>query len=128
MLNDAPRSPHEGKPRLRILITNDTFAPDVNGNATFTVTLAAGLAERGHDVHVAVPSFSNRELGTRIEEHLGQRMTVHRIYSWRWYPHPWLRYALPWRIRRNAARIIERVQPDVIHFNSHVVTGRGFSI
>ncbi len=123
-----PRSPHHGKPRLRILITNDTFAPEVNGNATFTVTLAAGMAERGHDVHVAVPSFTNRELGARQETHLGQRLTVHRIYSWRWYPHPWFRYALPWRMRANAARILDEVKPDVIQFNSQINTGRGFTI
>lgn len=121
------RSPHRGKPRLRILITNDTFPPEVNGNATFTATLAAGLAERGHDVHVAVPAHTNRELGARREAHLGQELTVHRIYSWRWYPHPWLRYALPWRIRANAAHILDRVQPDVIHFNSQIITGRGFT-
>ena len=124
----SPRSPHEGKPRLRILITNDTFAPEVNGNATFAGTLAAGLAERGHEVHVAVPAFDNRKLGARREEHFGQEMTVHRIYSWRWLPHPWLRFALPWRIKQNAAKILDQVKPDAIHFNSHIITGRGFSI
>lgn len=110
-----------------MLITNDTFAPEVNGNATFATTLAAGLAERGHDVHVAVPSRSNRAIGPQRETHFGQEFTVHRLYSWRWYPHPWLRFALPWRIRRNAARILDAVRPDVIHFNSHIITGRGFA-
>ena len=42
---------------LRILIGADTFAPDVNGSATFTRALAAGLASRGHEVHVMVPGY-----------------------------------------------------------------------
>ena len=126
---DAPRvSPHEGKPRLRVLIGADTFWPEINGAASFIARLAAGLAERGHDVHVAAPSFSNTKLGPRTEEHEGQKMTVHRIYSWRWYPHPWLRFSLPWRIRQNSAKILDLVNPDVVHFQSHIVIGRGMTI
>ncbi|MCU1578320.1 MAG: glycosyltransferase family 4 protein [Rhodoglobus sp.] len=126
---DAPRvSPHEGKPRLRILIGADTFWPEINGAASFIARLAAGLAERGHDVHIAAPSFSNTKLGPRTEEHEGQKMTVHRIYSWRWYPHPWLRFSLPWRIRQNSAKILDLVKPDVVHFQSHIVIGRGMTI
>ncbi|SOE66399.1 Glycosyltransferase involved in cell wall bisynthesis [Salinibacterium xinjiangense] len=126
---DAPRiSPHDGKPRLRILMGADTFWPEINGAASFIARLSAGLAERGHDVHVAAPSYSNKKLGAQVEEHEGQKFTVHRIYSWRWYPHPWLRFSLPWRIRHNSASIIEQVKPDVIHFQSHVVIGRGMTI
>jgi glycosyltransferase involved in cell wall biosynthesis len=126
---DAPRvSPHEGKPRLRILIGADTFWPEINGAASFIARLAAGLVERGHDVHIAAPSFSNTKLGPRTEEHEGQKMTVHRIYSWRWYPHPWLRFSLPWRIRQNSAKILDLVKPDVVHFQSHIVIGRGMTI
>jgi glycosyltransferase involved in cell wall biosynthesis len=122
------RSPHEGKPRLRILIGADTFWPEINGAATFIARLGAGLAERGHEVHIAAPSYSNKKLGAQIEEHEGQNITVHRIYSWRWYPHPWLRFSLPWRIKQNSARILDRVKPDVIHFQSHIVVGRGMTI
>jgi len=128
-VNDSPRrSPHEGKPRLRILLGADTFWPEINGAASFAARLAAGLVERGHDVHIAAPSFSNRKTGAQIEQHEGQPMTVHRIYSWRWYPHPWLRFALPWRIKQNSATILDRVKPDVVHFQSHVVIGRGMTI
>ncbi len=106
----------------------DTFWPEINGAASFIARLSAGLAERGHDVHVAAPSYSNKKLGALIEEHEGQNFTVHRIYSWRWYPHPWLRFSLPWRIRHNSARILDEVKPDVIHFQSHVVIGRGMTM
>lgn len=122
------RSPHEGKPRLRILIGADTFSPEINGAATFIARLGAGLAERGHDVHIAAPAYSNKKLGAQIEEHEGQNITVHRIYSWRWYPHPWLRFSLPWRIKQNSAKILDRVKPDVVHFQSHIVVGRGMTI
>ena len=60
--------------------------------------------------------------------HEGQNITVHRIYSWRWYPHPWLRFALPWRIKQNSAKILDLVKPDVAHFQSHIVIGRGMTI
>jgi hypothetical protein len=33
---------------MRILIGGDTFAPDLNGSATFSKRLGAGLAKRGH--------------------------------------------------------------------------------
>lgn len=112
---------------LRILIGGDTFAPDVNGAAKFAERLAAGLVERGHEVHVVAPRPEAGPNVTRVEEHEGQPMTVHRLRSWRWYPHPWLRYALPWRIEQNAARILDEVQPDVVHFQSHIVVGRGLA-
>lgn len=112
--------------RLRVLIGADTFPPDVNGSARFSERLAAGLAARGHDVHVMAPAPS-RKHGTFIEEHAGQRITVHRLRSWRWYPHDWLRFALPWRIRANSARVLDAVKPDVVHFQSHIIVGYGLS-
>lgn len=128
MTSAVKRSPHEGKPRLRILIGADTFWPQINGAATFIARLAAGLAERGHDVHIVAPSYSNKKLGAMVEEHEGQKMTVHRIYSWKWPGHPWLRFMLPWRVRRNSALILDQIKPDVIHFQSHIVIGRGLTI
>ena len=125
ILPDSARQPEPKKP-LKILIGADTFLPDINGSAIFSARLAAGLTERGHDVHVMAPA-ADRWHGTRVEEVEGQQVTVHRIYSWRWYPHPWLRYALPWRIEQNSARVLDEVKPDVVHFQSHIVVGRGLS-
>lgn len=110
---------------MRILIGADTFSPDVNGSATFTRALAAGLASRGHEVHVMVPAHGR--VGTFVENHIGVDLIVHRIYSWRWYPHPWLRFMLPWRVKANAERIVREIKPDVIHFQSHIVAGRGLA-
>ena len=127
-MSDSPRVTADDAERpLRILIGADTFAPDVNGAARFAERLAAGLVERGHDVHVMAPAAS-RKHGTWKEVHEGQELTAHRLYSWRWYPHDWLRFALPWRIKQNAARVLDQVKPDVVHFQSHLVVGRGLSV
>ena len=111
---------------LKILIGADTFLPDINGAAIFTARLAAGLVRRGHEVHIVAPAGDSKH-GTWEETVEGEKMIAHRLKSWRWYPHPWLRYALPWRIEQNSARILDEVKPDVVHFQSHIVTGRGLS-
>ncbi|MFZ4895759.1 glycosyltransferase [Plantibacter sp. Mn2098] len=116
-----------GERPLRIVIGADTFSPDVNGAARFAERLAAGLVRRGHEVHIVAPAGSAK-FGTWQETHEGQRMTVHRLFSLRWYPHDWLRFAMPWTIKRNAAKILDQVKPDVVHFQSHIIVGRGLSI
>lgn len=121
------RGTEPARPRLRVLIGADTFPPDINGAAKFAERLAVGLAARGHEVHIVAPAASRRH-GTWTETYDGQQVTAHRLFSWRWLPHPWLRFALPWTIRRNSARILDAVQPDVVHFQSHIVVGRGLSI
>lgn len=118
-LNDRP---------LRILIGCDTFAPDVNGAARFAERLAAGLVQHGHDVHVAAPSESRKRIGTFVETIEGERMTLHRWASWRWYPHDWLRFVLPWTARRRAAKLLDAIHPDVVHIQSHIVIGRGLAL
>lgn len=112
---------------LRILITGDSFAPDVNGAATFATQLAAGLARRGHEVHVVASATGRGRQGTRVEEHEGVRFTVHRLRSLKYPGHDWLRFAEPWRIVQNAGSLLDALKPDVVHFQSHLVVGRGFA-
>ncbi|TQL47874.1 glycosyltransferase involved in cell wall biosynthesis [Homoserinimonas aerilata] len=111
---------------LKVLIGCDTFPPDVNGAANFASRLAAGLVQRGHEVVVAAPAASRRH-GRFVEDHEGASFPVERMYSWRWYPHDWLRFVLPWRSRAHAARILDEVKPDVVHIQSHIVVGRGMA-
>lgn len=118
--------PHLSARPLRILIGCDTFPPDVNGAANFASRLAAGLTARGHDVQVEAPAFNSKH-GAFREVHEGQTFTVHRVYSWRWFPHDWLRFILPWRSQAHAARILDAVKPDVVHIQSHIVVGRGLA-
>lgn len=111
---------------LRILIGCDTFGPNVNGAAKFAERLAAGLVERGHDVRIMAPA-AGRKHGMWVETHEGQPMMMYRIKSWRWYPHDWLRYMLPWLIRSNSRRILDTFKPDVVHFQSHLMVGGGLT-
>ncbi|WP_241976125.1 MULTISPECIES: glycosyltransferase [Cryobacterium] len=115
------------KKPIRVLIAADTFAPDVNGAAKFAERLAAGMVARGHEVQIMAPAPS-RKYGTFTETHEGQQMVVHRLQSWRWYPHDWLRFALPWFVRRDSRRILDSFKPDVVHFQSHIIVGRGVTI
>lgn len=119
--NDETRRP------LKVVIGCDTFAPNVNGAAKFAERLGAGLVARGHEVHIVAPSADGWS-GTRVETHEGQKMIVHRLFSLRWYPHDWLRFAMPHRINQNSARILDEVKPDVVHFQSHIIVGRGLGI
>lgn len=122
---DSPYDPlteTDARP-LRILIGADTFPPNVNGAANFASRLAAGLVERGHNVQIQAPAF-DRHHGAFLEEHDGAEFIVHRVTSWRWFPHDWLRFMLPWTLRANTARIMDLVKPDVIHIQSHILVGR----
>lgn len=110
-----------------MVIGSDTFAPEINGSATFSASLAGGLARRGHHVHIVAPAAGRHENGVFQEEHGGEMVTVHRLWSWRYRPHPWLRFALPWRIQSNSRRILDSVKPDVVHIQSNIVIGRGLS-
>ncbi|MCT9819629.1 glycosyltransferase [Microbacterium sp. W1N] len=105
----------------------DTFAPDVNGAARFAERLAAGLAARGHDVHVVTPSVKHSQHGTFTEVIEEVPLTVHRLPGVRWYPHDWLRFVWPWRSKHYARKVLDEVKPDVVHSQSHIVIGRGLT-
>lgn len=112
---------------LTIVMAADTFAPDVNGAARFAERLAAGLAERGHEVHVVTPSVGHRNHGVFTEHIEGQDLTVHRLPAVRWYPHDWLRFVWPWRSKHYARKVLAEVDADVVHSQSHIVIGRGLT-
>lgn len=112
---------------LKILIGADTFLPHVNGAARFAERLAAGLVARGHEVHVMAPSKTHREHGTFTEVIEGEPMTMHRLPAWRFLPHDWLTFVLPWMSKHYARRTLDEVRPDVVHIQSHIVIGRGLA-
>lgn len=118
MPTQAPERP------LRILIGCDTLTPDVNGAARFTERLAAGLRERGIDVHLAAPAPTGVRPGVRYETIEGVELPVHRIKSQKLWGHDWLRFVLPWQARRAARRLLDTIQPDAVHVQSHILVGR----
>lgn len=112
---------------LTVLIGADTFLPHVNGAARFAERLAAGLVARGHDVHVAAPSVGHSHSGTFTEVIEGEPMTMHRLPAYRFLPHDWLTFVLPWRAKHYARKVLDQVKPDVVHIQSHIVIGRGLT-
>ncbi len=123
----TPRTEPTHNDRLTVLIGADTFLPHVNGAARFAERLAAGLVGRGHEVHVMAPSAGHGNHGTFTEVIEGQPMTMHRLPSWRWYPHDWLTFVLPWMSKHHARRVLDAVKPDVVHIQSHIIIGRGLA-
>lgn len=112
---------------LRILIGCDTFSPDINGAARFAERLAAGLVQRGHEVHVVAPNQKYRRAAPATEVIEGEPMMLHRLPSVRWAPHDWVRFVWPWRSKHYARKVLDAVRPDVVHIQSHIVIGRGLS-
>ncbi|WP_433225086.1 glycosyltransferase [Microtetraspora malaysiensis] len=103
----------------RVLIATDTYPPDVNGAAYFTHRLAAGLAERGNDVHVVCAS----EQGPPRIETAGD-VTVHRLRSAPLLVHPTMRVGVPAGLGRTMSRLIQGLRPDVVHVQGHFIVGR----
>lgn len=112
---------------LKILIGCDTFAPDINGAARFAERLAAGLVERGHEVHVVAPNTAYRRSPVHTEIIEGESLIMHRLPAVRWLPHDWLRFIWPWRSKHYARKVLDAVQPDIVHIQSHIVIGRGLA-
>jgi glycosyltransferase involved in cell wall biosynthesis/drug/metabolite transporter (DMT)-like permease len=116
----ATNGPTIGDPGLRVVIGADTYFPDVNGAARFTERLATGLAERGHDVHVVAPSPTGEPHRHRLDG-----VTVHRVRSHRYRQRTGFRMCLPWAAARATRAVLEELNPDVVHVQSHFAIGRG---
>ncbi|MDN5806148.1 MAG: glycosyltransferase [Brevibacterium sp.] len=102
-----------------MLIPTETYAPEVNGAAKFAERLAAGLAARGNDVHVACPSATGK-----ASVSVDNGVTVHRLTSHRWPLHPTWTICMPWETKPELSRLLDTLQPDVVHTQAHFVIGR----
>ena len=105
--------------RYRVLLGADTYPPDINGAARFAERLAAGLAGRGHDVHVMAPSADGPPA-----ERVRDGVTVHGVRSVACPGPAALRVGLPWRAAQAAAESIVGLAPDVAHVQAHFSVGR----
>ncbi|NBU23123.1 MAG: glycosyltransferase family 4 protein [Actinobacteria bacterium] len=109
--------------KLKVVLACDTFAPDINGAARFAERLAAGLAKRGHEVHVIAASFDSSH-GTREERHDGAELIVHRLKSHRVPNHKSLRWVEPWGLTSQIEKLLREIQPAALHVQSHLLVGR----
>ncbi len=104
---------------MKILIGGDQYPEYITGAANFTDRLARGLASRGHRVTVIWPS-ADGAARTYVEAGIH----VHRLQSFRWPRSNGFRVSDP-RISGRAIRgVLDAVQPDVVHLQSHVLIGR----
>ncbi|MFM5904126.1 MAG: glycosyltransferase [Microbacteriaceae bacterium] len=108
---------------LVVVIACDTFPPDVNGAARFAERLSGGLQRRGHEVHVIAPS-TNKRYGSYREVHDGVPIVVHRLKSYRIPQHKFLRFASPIGLGKKLRILLERINPDAVHIQSHLNVGR----
>jgi len=108
---------------LKVVIACDTFAPDINGAARFAERLTGGLVRNGHEIHVIAPSF-DQTAGTRIELHDGVEVTVHRLKSYKLPQHKTQRMPTPVGMTSTIRRVLENLEPDAIHIQSHMMVGR----
>ncbi|SEI67310.1 Glycosyltransferase involved in cell wall bisynthesis [Arthrobacter sp. yr096] len=110
--------PDTNKP-LTILIAADTYPPHVNGAAQFGYRLAKGMTARGHNVHVLA---CRPDTGKSYTEFRGEA-TVHRLRSHGVFTHEYFRICFPWEIKKEISLLFDKVQPDVVHIQSHYMIG-----
>ncbi|WP_397334476.1 glycosyltransferase [Nonomuraea sp. 3-1Str] len=111
---EAGLAPVAERPR-RVLISTDTYPPDVNGTAYFTHRLATGLAARGNEVHVICQSDAGPAGADVVDG-----VIVHRLRSAPLVVHPTMRVTVPTRLDR----LMNSIDPDVLHSQGHFVVGR----
>jgi glycosyltransferase involved in cell wall biosynthesis len=104
---------------LTILIAADTYPPHVNGAAQFGYRLAKGMTARGHDVHVLA---CRQDKGRSFTEFRAEA-TVHRLRSHSVFTHEYFRVCFPWEIKKEISLLFDKVQPDVVHIQSHHMIG-----
>ncbi|WP_426302739.1 glycosyltransferase [Arthrobacter sp. R-11] len=110
--------PGNTKP-LTILIAADTYPPHVNGAAQFGYRLAKGMTARGHNVHVLA---CRQDKGKSFTEFRNEA-TVHRLRSHGVWTHEYFRICFPWEIKKEISLLFDKVQPDVVHIQSHYMIG-----
>lgn len=107
---------------MRILLNGTTYHPSLNGQAVFTVNLAEGLAQRGHDVLMAVPS---NELRACHRERKGVQIEcVEAMSMKKWHQDAYL----PPFPGQAVEKILNDFRPDIIHLQDHYPLCRTFAI
>ena len=104
---------------MRILISADTYFPQVNGCSYFTQRLAYNLQSQGHEVRVIAPSEKFKNTDTVIHS-----VRVFGVHSYPILFYPKFRFCL--LLFRNAfvEKVIDDFKPDVIHIQAHFAVNR----
>lgn len=104
---------------MKILITTDSYYPNVNGASIFGQRLARGLRDRGHEVLVIAPGTSAKSRyfevdGIRV---FGVRSVPAFIYKD-------MRVVVPVDVDRITMKAIKMFQPEVVHAQGHFPVSR----
>ncbi|MCL5733053.1 MAG: glycosyltransferase [Patescibacteria group bacterium] len=106
---------------LRVVLSNETYPPDVNGSATFTERLARGLTKAGHKVLVIAPN-------TKFKDEIEKDETGFEIFRLKSIPlkiiHPYFRFVYQNGLRIKLTKKIKEFDPDIIHIQNHFALGR----
>lgn len=104
---------------VKIVMGADQYPEYINGAATFTARLAAGLAQAGHSVDLMWPSAHGGH-----DTYLEHGVRVHRVSSVSLPGRPRMQVAAPHATRRQVEQVLQIARPDVVHVQSHLALGR----
>jgi len=106
--------------KLKILIANESYPPDINGAAKFSSQLATSLANKGHQVAVIAPSTTIKD-----EIEIKDNLKIFRMRSTSIKKiHPYFRVIIPLNVNKKVEKIIRNFKPDIIHIQNHFILGR----
>lgn len=97
----------------------DQYPEYINGAATFTARLAAGLAAAGHTVDLLWPSAHGSH-----DTYLERGVRVHRLSSVTLPGRPRMQVCGSRAARRQVDQVLRIARPDVVHVQSHLGLGR----
>jgi 1,2-diacylglycerol 3-alpha-glucosyltransferase len=104
---------------MRIALVTDTYAPSVNGVATFTAALARQLTSDGHEVALLAPAYPGRVPATAEGD-----VEAHRFTS---IPLPFYseaRLCIGPQAGTSVRSFLDDFRPDVAHLQTHFFLAR----
>lgn len=105
---------------MRILHVTDFYLPVRGGLEVYVDDLAAELAERGHDVHIATLTADARPSDVRVTPHQIETLSA-KVVRHEMAQRPFAPPAPDPRARSQLRALLRRLQPDVVH--AHTLLG-----
>jgi len=104
---------------MRILITTDSYYPQVNGASIFGQRLAHQLKERGHSVLVIAPGTALKSSYSTVAG-----IPVYGVSSVPVIFYDGMRIALPADLKRLTRPVLEDFAPDIVHAQGHFTVSK----
>lgn len=104
---------------MKILFVTDSYKPQANGTVSSITRLTEALSSLGHEIYIAGPG---RGLRSKSVEYSG-KIEVYGLPSLRVPIYPDLWVPLPGISQRSLSKVIEKIMPDIIHVQDHLILG-----